>query len=77
MNNKKVQSKIVRLHELETIILLKMPEWAEADDYYMSTEDDSEEERIASNKFDQIDIEIRGLQWEYHDICSELGLIED
>jgi hypothetical protein len=72
-----VNPKIARLHELETIILQKMPDWESANNYYESTENDSKEEEDALDKFDEIDIEICRLQTEYHDICSELGLIDD
>jgi hypothetical protein len=77
MESKEYQIKISRLHELEKLILQKMPEWTKANDYYLSTEDDSQEEEKAFDEFNEIDIEVRNLQWEYHDICSELGLIED
>jgi hypothetical protein len=71
------QLKLTRLHELETIILQRMPEWAKLEKLYMDAEDDSEEEDMAWNEFDEIDIEVRDLQQEYHSICSELGLVED
>jgi hypothetical protein len=77
MDTEETKIKLSKLHKLEALILQKMPEWSRIISLYGSTTCDTNEELLVLDEFEEIDIIIRKLQQEYHDICSDLGLIDD